>query len=658
MRALRVFGGECPSAAPLKRRREVSDLESARGEAGGREKPLPRGRRCNTFLVLLLMLFASRTFAQDASFEASVDKNPVAVDDQFTLSFELKNAGMSGGKNLKLPSLERFHVLAGPSTSSNMQWINGQVSSSVTYSYVLRAKDVGKFTIGAASIEAGGATLSSNPISIEVVKGSPRPKPQAQGGQPGISADVSQQLADNIFLRATVDKSRVMQGEQVNLVYRLYTRVQVQNYNLTKAPTMTGFWSEDVELPKQIQLTSEVVNGKQFQVGVIKRSALFPTQSGTLEISPMEIQMLVTVRRRSLDPFDAFFGDPFGQQIEYTVKSDPIRIKVDPLPPGAPSSFKGAVGKFSIVSKVDQQQTKTNEPLTYKVTISGTGNIKVLESPTIEVPTDFEQYTPKVSENINRRDAKISGTKTFEYILIPRYPGKKSIKPVEFSYFDLGKKEYVTLRSPEIEVKVEQGAVGAAPFVSSNPREEVQLLSQDVRFIKVARPSFTKQGEYLHTSGAFIAMLLLPLAGVAGAFVYSRQRVAVMSDMAGYRNRQALKVAKRGLKNAAAMLARTEKGIDTSSESRVAFYSEVARAIWKYLGDKLSIQQADISIDGVVNELSRRSISPETSSSLKSLLESCEMARFAPTSLSTETMKQTYADASNIIVEIERTLRA
>jgi hypothetical protein len=610
------------------------------------------------FAFFLFPFALVSAFAQEATLDASVDKNPVALDDQFTLIFELKNAGMSGGKNLKLPSLERFHVLAGPSTSSNMQWINGQVSSSVTYTYVLRAKDVGKFTIGAASIEAGGATVSSSPVAIEVVKGSPRPKQSAQGGQPGASADVNQQLADNIFLRASIDKSRVMQGEQVNLVYRIYTRVQVQNYNLTKAPTMTGFWSEDADLPKQVQLTNEVVNGKQYQVGVIKRSALFPTQSGTLEIGPMEIQMLVTVRRRSLDPFDAFFGDPFGQQIEYTVKSDPVRIKVDPLPAGAPSSFKGAVGKFSITSVVDKQTTKTNEPLSYKVKISGTGNIKVLESPTIEVPTDFEQYTPKVSDNINRRDARISGTKTFEYVLIPRYPGVKSIKPVEFSYFDLGKKEYVTLHSPEIKVNVEQGAAGATPFVSSSPREDVQLLSQDIRFIKIARPTFTKQGEYLHTSGAFIAALLLPLAGLAGAFVYSRQRQAVMSDMVGYRNRQALKVAKKGLRNAEAMLARTQKGIDTSSESKVVFYSETARSIWKYLGDKLNIQQADISIDAVVSELTRRSVGAETSASLKSLLESCEMARFAPTSLSAETMKQTYAHASTIIVEIERTLRA
>ncbi len=622
-------------------------------------KAVLRSARNDMFVITLVLLFTVSAFAQDPSFQASVDKNPVAVDDRFTLSFALNNAGMGGGKNLKLPNLDKFRIMMGPSTSSSMQIINGAVSSSVTYSYVLQPKEVGKFTISAASIEADGKTYTSKPFTIEVIKRSPQQKPQKAQQGLSVNAGVQEQLSNNIFLRASVDKSRLMQGEQVNLVYKLYTRVSVQNYNLTKAPTMTGFWSEDADMPKQIQLSSETINGKQFQVGVIKRTALFPTQSGTLEIGPMEITTLVTVRdRRTWDPFDSFFNDPFGRQIEYVVKSEPVRIKVDPLPAGAPSSFKGAVGKFTMNAKVDRQNTKTNEPMSLKVTINGTGNIKVLESPAVELPTDFEQYTPKVSDNINRREAKVSGSKTFEYILIPRYPGKKTIKPVEFSYFDLEKSQYITLKSSEIELNVEQGAAGAAPFVSSNLREDVQLLSQDIRFIKVARPSFTRQGEYLHTSGMFIAMMLLPLAGLAGAFVYACQRQAVMSDIVGYRNRQAIKVAKRGLKNAEVLLNQVAIGKDGSSEKQIQFYSEVAKSMWKYLGDKLNIQQADISIDGAVNALTTRSVNEETSTALKSLLESCEMARFAPTSLSLDTMKTTYDDASKIIVDLERTLKA
>ncbi len=607
-------------------------------------------------IFLLTVFFTVRAFAQDGSFIASVDKNPVGVSDQLTLSFTLQNSGSGGGKNLKLPNLDNFRIMMGPSTTSNMQYINGVVSSSFTYSYVLQPKNVGRFTIGAASIEVGGKTFSTSPITVDVTKGAAQSNKQQQQGGGAASADVEAQLAENLLLRATIDRTRVVQGQQINLVYKLYTRVQIQNYNLTKSPTMTGFWTEDVEMAKQIQLATETYNGKQFQVGVIKRSALFPTQSGTLEIGPMEITTLVTVRdRRSWDPFDVFNGNPFGRQIEYVVKSEPIRIKVDPLPAGAPPSFKGAVGKFSMSAKVDKQNAKTNDPISYKVTIAGTGNIKVLESPSIEVPSDFEQYTPKVADNINRRDVKISGSKTFEYILVPRYPGKKIIKPVEFSYFDLGKNEYVTLKSPQLEINVEQGAAGSTPFVSSSPREDVQMLSQDIRFIKVDRPAFVKHGEYLHTSGTFIALMLLPLAGLGGTLVYTRKRQAVMSDVVGYRNRRAIKVARKGLKNAEVLLKEVSGGKE-SAEKKLAFYSEVAKAMWKYLGDKLNIQQADISIEMAVNELSKRSVKPETLAELKSLLETCEMARFAPTILSVDVMKKTYDDASKIIVELERTL--
>lgn len=603
--------------------------------------------------AVLALVVVATAVAQDPTFEATVDKNPVAVDDRFTLSFVLSNAGVRGGQNLRLPNLDRFHILSGPSTSSSVQIVNGAFSSTMTYSYVLQPKDPGKFTIGAATIEAGGKTLSTAPLTIEVVKGTGRPKAQ----QPGVSGDVADQLSENLFLRASVDRARVMQGEQINLVYKIYMRVPVQNYNITKTPSMTGFWSEDIESPKQVEITNETVNGVPFRVGVIRRMALFPTQSGTLEIGPMEITTLVTVRdRRAMDPFDAFFSDPFGRQIEYVLKSDPIRIKAEPLPDGAPASFKGAVGRFTMSAKVDREAIKTNEPLSFKVTITGTGNIKVLESPAVGFPADFEQYPPKVTDNINRRDSKISGSKTFEYVLIPRYPGTKVIQPVEFSYYDLGKNGYVTLRSPEMRITVEQGPAGAAPFISSS-KTEVQLLSQDIRFIKIVNPKFSKRGEFLYNSGVFAAIVVLPLIALAGAFLVAQQRRENLRDIAGYRNKRALKVARRGLKNAEEILKHIKTGVQSGSEAKVRFYSEVSHAMWKYLGDKLNIQQADQSIEAVLNTFAQRSVNGEVATSLRTLLEECEMARFAPTSLTVEGMEQTYHQASKIIVDLERTLR-
>lgn len=590
--------------------------------------------------------------AQDASFGASVDKNPVAFGDQFTLTFVLNNAGMGGGKDMKLPDLGNFHIMSGPNQSTSMQFINGAVSSSVTYSYILQPKDMGKFTIGSATIDVGGKQLRTQPIALEVVKGAPRPKQQ----QPQAAApdDVGAQIGDNLFLKATVDRTHVIQGEQINLTFKLYTRVSVSNYGVDKNPTMTGFWSEDVETPKNIALSNETVNGKQYRVGIIRKMALFPTQSGTLEIAPMEATTQVQIQSRSVDPFDAFFRDPFGRTVNYKVKSEPLKIKVDPLPPGAPSAFKGAVGKFSMSCGVDKKTTKTNEPVTLKVTIAGTGNIKILEVPEIELPKDFEQYSPKVTDTINRQEGKISGSKTFEYLLIPRYPGRKTIKPVTFSYFDLTKHQYATLQSPQIELNVEQGTAVAPAVIAGGSREDVQLLSQDIRFIKVSQPSFSRPGQYVYRSGLFLALLVLPFVGLAGTLVFARQRQAEMLDAAGYRNRRALKVAQKGLKQAENLLASKVSG---NSAQKLAFYSEVSRALHTYLGDKLNIQQADMSIETVLGELADRSVNGGIPTALRSLWETCEMARFAPMSMEAAAMQKTYDEARRLIVELERTLK-
>ena len=325
--------------------------------------------------------------------------------------------------------------------------------------------------------------------------------------------------------------------------------------------------------------------------------ALFPTQAGTLEISPMQIQTQIQVPApRSLDPFDAFFRDPFGRTTNYAAKSEPIKIVVDPLPSGAPPDFKGAVGQFAMSTSLDKKTTRTNEPVSLKVTVSGTGNIKLLEAPALELPPDFEQYSPKVQETINRQGEHVSGNKTFEYLLIPRYPGLKVVKPVTFSYFDLNKREYVRLRSPEIELNVEQGSA-PPPAIAGASREDVKLLSQDIRFIKVRPPSFTRQGEFLYNSGIFVALLLLPLGGVAAVFVLARNRRAALSDVAGYRNRRAIAVARKRLKVAERILKETPAKAGAASAVATRFFSELAGALWQYLGDKLGIAQAEFSVD-------------------------------------------------------------
>jgi hypothetical protein len=600
-----------------------------------------------TLLLLALTLagvFGAR--ADTPTFTSAVDRNPVGAGEQFTLSFILSNAGAGGGNNFTPPDLSKFLIMSGPNQSSSMAVINGSVSSSVTYQYMLQARDIGKISIGPATIAVGGKNYVTAPITLEVVKGTTKAKPE----------DVSGQLADNLFVRASVDRTHVMQGEQINLIFKLYTRVSVNNYAVDKNPNMTGFWGEDVETPKNIQLATETVNGKQFRVGVIKKMALFPTQAGNLEISPMEVQTTVQIQdRRAADPFDSFFRDPFGRTVNYKVASETIRIKVDALPPDPPEGFKGAVGQFTMNATVDKKTTRTNEAVNLKVTVSGTGNIKLIESPVVELPADFEQYSPKVSDNINRAAERISGSKSFEYVLIPRYPGVKPIKPVSFAFFDPAKKQYVTLHSPQIDLNVEQGAAPVAPLVAGGSREDVRLLSQDIRFIKLTSLSLGPRGANPYTHPLFLALVGLPLMGLGGVLVYARQRKAVMLDQAGYRNRKALKVAKKGLKQAAFLLA--EKGGHPVANQRLRFYGEISRALWKYLGDKLNIPQAESSVEGAVQALKARSADPGITAALKALLESCDMARFAPTSLDVAVMQRAYDEAQRIIVELERTLK-
>jgi hypothetical protein len=601
----------------------------------------------------LLMAVALPVYAQNATFVATVDRSPVGLGEQFTLSLTLSGSAPGGGKNLQLPDLSKFRVMSGPNQSTSMQIINGAVSSSATYSFVLQPKEIGTFTIGPASIEEGGTVHKTQPISVQVVKGDPR------ANTPSTPTDQTVQLGDNLFLRAVVDRSHVMQGEQINLAFKLYTRVSVVNYAVSKNPGMTGFWNEDTETPKNITLTTETINGKSYRVGLIKRVALFPTQAGVLDIGPMEVQATVQMPYgRSNDPFESFFRDPFGRNTTYNVSSEALRIKVDPLPSGAPADFKGAVGQFAMSVAVDRKTTRTNEPVTLKVTLSGTGNVKLLEGPSIELPADFEQYTPKFSESINRQNNRINGSKTFEYLLIPRYPGLKVIKPVTMSYFDLVKKEYVRLRSPQIELNVEQGTATASPTISGVAREDVRMLSQDIRFIKLTNTSFMRSGERPFAGPFFIVMVLLPLAGLAGVFVYARQRQVVMMDQAGYRYRKAMKVAQKGLKEAEYLL-KEKAGKDggPSSKQRLRFYSEISHAFARYLSDKLNLPQAEFSLESASAALRERGAEEKSVQAMRGVLEVCDMARFAPTSMELASMQRTYDEARRVIVELERTLK-
>jgi len=442
-------------------------------------------------------------------------------------------------------------------------------------------------------------------------------------------------------------------GEQVTVTFKVYTRVRITNYTIEKLPAMTGFWGEELAVPQQVSLTTEVVNGKQYQSGLLKKVALFPTQSGTLEINPLEIvcQVQMQNRKRTNDFFDQFFNDPFFNNVatsNVNIKSPAVKITVLPLPKNdVPASFKGAVGKFNLNTSVSSTTVKTNEPLSLKATIGGSGNIKILEAPNIEISNDFEKYDPKVNETIDRNTNVVNGSKTFEWLLVPRYPGQKRIPPLEFSYFDPSKGKYVALKSGAIDLTVEKGSAEAPQIASGISKEDVKLLSQDIRFIKTNSGSFRRKGGDVVPLSTLAIITVLPLLAFVGLAAYRQRTLKELSDVASFRSRKAMKTASKKLKEAKVLL---------SLENSEAFYAEISRALWAYVSDKLSIDRAELSIENVMKQLEGKPISVDVVARLKECLEACEFARFAPASSRQEEKSKIYEMASNVIISTEKEL--
>ncbi len=595
----------------------------------------------------LTLLAVSAALSQDGSFTASVDKNRLAQGEQFEITFTL--SGTSAGNNFTPPQFNDFLVLSGPNSATSMQFINGSVSSSVSYSFVLQPRTLGKFTIGPAFVDYGGKKLQSQPIEIEVTKGSP---PPAAKGDPD-NSQIGKQIGDNLFLKVALDRTRVFQGEQIVATYKIYTRVNVVNYGLTKVPSLTGFWSEDLDLPKQIRLTTEVINGKQYRVGILKKVALFPQRSGTLEIDPMEVDCVVQVqtRRRSNDIFDQFFNDPFMgniSNVNYKIRNDAVKITVSPLPQSdVPKGFAGAVGRFSMETWLDKHETKTNEPVTLRVKVSGHGNLKLLEAPAVTIPPDIERYEPKISDNLTHQGDQISGSRTFEYLLLPRHPGDQRIASFPFAYFDPEKKAYASFSSPEFVVKVGKGADVSGSYASGIGKEDVKLLGEDIRFIKSGQVALHRKGESFAGSPAFFALSVSPLLAFIGFVFYSRRRDRALGDVVRLRNRKAQKMARRRLTEAKKLL---------HAKKKDEFYTEISRALWGYIGDKLGIPPADLSIDSVRTSLGSRNVPPEAIDKLATTIEKCEFTRFAPGADSIR-MDGVYKETIELISTIEDHLR-
>ncbi len=608
------------------------------------------------FFLLFNAIYFSNLIAEDVKFYVSAPST-VGSGQQFAVTFTV-NAAAS---NLKAPSFKGFSVLSGPnqSSSSSMQIINGRMSQSVSYSftYYLQAGNEGSYTISPAKITVEGKSFETETFTIKVVKAT------ANGG--GQQQQQSRQQQNNqatttigdkdLFLKASVSNASPYLGEQVVVTYKLYTSVAIAQYSINKLSSNKGFWSENLtkenEKPKQYK---EYLNGKQYIVAEIRKVALFPQESGKLNVEPLEVEVIAQIqnqKRRTNSIFD-FFDDPFSssvQNVKKVLKANNLSINAKPLPTvNKPDDFTGAVGNFTFRSDIDKTELKANDAVNLKFTISGRGNIKLIDKLNIVFPTDFETYDPKINDNINASENGVSGTKTFDYLIIPRNQGVYTIKPVTFTYFDLNKGKYITLSSPEYTLKVAKGdgKQNNVAMTSVN-QEEIKYIGSDIEHIKTKPMQLNKKGQHFFLSDLFFIILLIPFVLFVVALIFRRKHIKLKSNIALLKNRKATKVANKRLKKAKIYLVSREKD---------KFYVEISQALWGYISDKFSIPLSDLSMDSVKDALAKQNVADEIVTDFIKTLNNCEFARFAPGDESL-TMDKIYKEASDIISKTENELK-
>jgi hypothetical protein len=615
------------------------------------------------FILSLLLIFANISVAQTPKLTAAANATTIDLGSALTVTFSLTN-GQS--ESFQRPNFTGFTVVGSSKSSGGGMTIivNGQVMQSGNgeekWIYQIAPSAIGKYTIEPAKVKVKGQMYSSNALTIEVTNsgGSAQKNKNQKQDAPKTEA-VS---GNDIFIKASVNKSSPFQGEQITLTYKIYTKIAISQYAINKVSSYAGFWTHDLmkekEQPKQYQ---ETVNGEKYMVAEIRRIAMFPQKSGKLTLEPLEVECLAQIKVKSKnnafnqffnDPFfsDPFFSDPFStsyQTVKKVVKSNPLTINVVPLPSGnVPQEFTGSVGNFTMKSEIDRSELKANEAVNLKITITGKGNLNLIDQLTTEFPSDFEVYDPKTNDNISVTNNEVSGSRTFEYLIIPRNPGVFKIKPVKFCYFDLSRNSYNTLSTPEYTIKVAKGS-GTGNTVYSTSKEDIKYIGSDIRYLINKPFSLKQKGYFFFNSLLYYILLLIPLVAFIVFVVIRRKQLKLKSNVSLLKLKRATKVALKRLKTAEAFL---------RQNNRENFYIEISKALWGYIGDKFSMPLSTISIESVIEKLQSGNINEEVINSLNKVLNDCEYARFAPAD-ETVKMEVIYKEAVEIISKIEQNLK-
>jgi hypothetical protein len=609
-------------------------------------------------IALLLLITVKSAFAQEEIKLVGSSKAVVEVGERFRIVYEVN----AEGRNFTAPMFGNLQVLSGPNTSSSssVQIINGkmQQSYSLTYTFVVSASKEGEVNISPATVKVDGKKYTSNTLQIQVVK--------ATGGQQGTSGTNQDRLTedgllqeDDLYIKAFATNTQPYLGEQVIVTYRLYTRVPIANLSMKKASSFNGFWSKSLtDNNQQLQQSRQVINGKEYTVADIGKYAIFPQKTGKLTIEPAELECVAQIRvqqkkSRSNDPFEDFFNDPFfsrnTRNVETTLKSKPITIDVKPLPEqGKPADFTGAVGEFDFKSTIDRDQLTMNDALTLSMTISGKGNLELVNLPEPKLPSDFESYEPKITNNIKTSPLGISGSKKFEYLAIPRAHGDFNIEPVVFSFFNPKEKKYYSYSTGNIEIHVEKGDQSSSGVTySSSAQEDIKFIGKDIRHIKTDYVELKQVGSYFFGTTHYYVLVVLPWLLMIIFIILWKQQEKKRSNVSMMKTRKANKIAR----------ARLQKADKFKKENNdKAFFDEIAQALWGYIADKFNIKQASLSIDTVKETLSEKNADEQVIDNFVNTLNNIEFARFAPGDASGK-MATIYNEALDAITRAEKALK-
>ena len=603
-------------------------------------------------ILMTLMAYSTQTFADKVSFVASAP-DVVVVGDQFRLSYTVTTQKV---KDFRAPSIKGFDVLMGPSRSeqSSTQIVNGSVSStsSITFTYILMANTAGEFTVPGASIVAYGNQMISNSVKIKVLpqdqnhNSSRRNNDNSSSIQPSSNASVSNQ---DLFITATASKTNVYEQEAFVLTYKIYTRESNLQLNNAKLPDFKGFHSQEIEMTTNARWTPEHYKGRNYYTTVYRQFVLFPQQSGKLFIEPAQFQMTVNKPVQSADPFDAFFnGGNNVIEIKKPITTPKIAINVNPLPAGKPTNFLGGVGEFNISSSINSKELKTNDAITIKLVISGTGNLKLISNPEIKFPDDFEVYDPKVDNQVRLTKEGLTGNKVIEYLAIPRHAGTYKIPGVSFSYFDIRSKSYKTLNTEDYVINVEKGAGNADQVIANfTNKEDLKVLGEDIRYIKQNEVTFQPKGSFFYGSMSYWLFYIIPALAFILFFIIYRKQAAENANVAKMRTKKANKVAIKRMKLAGKLLSENKKD---------AFYDEVLKALWGYISDKLNIPVSRLSKDNIEEKLRNHGVSEELIKEFLNALNDCEFARFAPGD-ENQAMDKVYSSSIEVISKMENSIK-